>query len=74
MTQLWQKRLIILVRGDYFGNNSPNDKFNKELLPLLKNLGINKESDLDKIANLVPEIYEIGYDNGADVYVKEMGD
>lgn len=68
------EKIYYIGDGDYFGNNSPNDKFNRELLPLLKNLGINKESDLDKIANLVSEIYEIGYDNGADTYVKEMQD
>lgn len=25
--------------SDFWGNNSPNDKFNKELVPLLKKLG-----------------------------------
>lgn len=68
------EKTYYIGEGDYFGNNSPNDKFNRELLPLLKKLGINKESNLDKIADLVSEIYEIGYDNGADTYVKEMQD
>lgn len=68
------EKTYYIGEGDYFGNNSPNDKVNKELLPLLKNLGVNKKSDLDKIANLVSEIYEIGYDNGIDTYVKEMQD
>ena len=69
-----EEKTYCIGEGDYFGNNSPNDKFNKELLPLLKDLGINKESDLDKIADLVSTIYEIGYDNGADVYIREMED
>ena len=58
--------------GDFFGKNTPNNKFNKELIPFLKKLGINKEKDLDKIAEIVSEIYSIGYSNGSDNREKEI--
>lgn len=51
--------------GDYFGENGPNEKFNKEFVPFLKKLKI-KEKDIDKIAKYVEEFYSIGYSNGAD--------
>ena len=51
--------------GDYFGKNSPNDKFNKEIVPSLLKLGI-KEKDMDKVAKMFTDIYELGYDNGKD--------
>lgn len=51
--------------GDYFGKNGPNEKFNKELVPFLKKLGI-KEKYIDRIAKHVEDIYQIGYSNGVD--------
>ena len=59
--------------GDYFGNNGPNDKFNKEIVPALLKLGI-KEKDLKKVANMFEEIYDIGYSNGADNEAGAMND
>lgn len=38
--------------GDYFGNNKPNDKFNKETVPYLNTLKL-KEKDIDKITKYV---------------------
>lgn len=51
--------------GDYFGNNNPNDKFNKEMVPYLKALKL-KEKDIDKIAKYVEFFYDLGYSNGVD--------
>ena len=51
--------------GDYFGNNSPNEKFNNEIIPALLKLGI-KEKDMDKVASMFEDIYDIGYSNGSD--------
>jgi hypothetical protein len=51
--------------GDYFGNNKPNDKFNKEMVPYLKTLKL-KEKDIDKIAKYVEFFYGLGYSNGVD--------
>lgn len=51
--------------GNYFGKCEATDKFHKEILPLLKKLKI-KETDIDKIANLVSEIYSLGYNDGYD--------
>jgi len=50
--------------GNYWGENKPNDKFNKEMVPILLKLGI-KEKDMDKVANMFTEIYDIGYSNGS---------
>lgn len=58
--------------GYFFKNKTSNDKFNKELIPFLKKLGINKEKDLNKIAEIVSEIYSIGYSNGSDNREKEI--
>lgn len=49
--------------GDFFGKCEANDKFNKELLLYLLKLNI-KETDIDKIANLVSDIYSLAYDDG----------
>ena len=57
--------------SDFWGNNSPNDKFNKELVPLLKKLGVKSEIDLDKIANIVNDISSMSYENGYDNCEKE---
>lgn len=51
--------------GDYFGKCVANNKFNKELLPYLLKLNI-KEKDIDKIANIVSDIYSLAYDDGYD--------
>lgn len=51
--------------GDYYGENSPNVKFNKEIVPRLISLGIKKE-DMDEVAEMFVGIYEIGFSNGAD--------
>lgn len=51
--------------GDYFGKCAANNKFNKELLPLLLKLNI-KEKDIDKIANIISDIYSLAYDDGYD--------
>lgn len=50
--------------GNYWGENKPNDKFNKEMVPILLKLGI-KEKDMDKVADMFVEIYDIGYSNGS---------
>jgi len=51
--------------GDYFGKNGPNEKFNKVMVPALLKMGI-KPKDMDKVASMFEEIYEIGYSNGSD--------
>ena len=50
--------------GDYWGENKPNDKFNTVIVPALLKMGI-KEKDMDKVANMFVEIYDIGYSNGS---------
>jgi len=50
--------------GDYWGENKPNDKFNKIMVPALLKMGI-KEKDMDKVASMFVEIYDIGYSNGS---------
>ena len=50
--------------GDYWGENKPNDKFNKVMVPTLLKMGI-KEKDMDKVASMFVEIYDIGYSNGS---------
>lgn len=49
--------------GDYFGENSPNELFNKTYVPRLKELGI-KEKNMKEVADMFEEIYDIGYSNG----------
>lgn len=51
--------------GDYFGKCEANNKFNKELLPYLLKLNITKK-DIDKIANIVSDIYNLAYNDGYD--------
>lgn len=51
--------------GDYFGKCNADNTFHYEMLPLLKKLKI-KETDIDKIANLVSEIYSLAYNDGYD--------
>lgn len=50
--------------GNYWGEDGPNEKFNKEMIPELLKLGI-KEKDLKKVVNMFVEIYDIGYSNGS---------
>ena len=59
--------------GDYFGKNSPNDLFNNTYVPRLKELGI-KEKDMKEVANMFANIYDIGWDNGADNRECEMNE
>ena len=49
--------------GDYLGNNSPNDDFNNKFVPRLLELGI-KPDDMDEVANIFADVYEIGFSNG----------
>ena len=49
--------------GDYFGNNGPNEKFNNEIAPRLLELGISPD-DMDEVARIFEDIYQIGYENG----------
>lgn len=51
--------------ADYFGENSPNDKFNKITVPRLLKLGI-KPKDMDEVAKMFGEVYDIGYSNGSN--------
>lgn len=53
--------------GDFFCKCEASDKFHKEMLPLLSKLKI-KETDIDKIANIVSEIYGLAYNDGYDGY------
>ena len=49
--------------GDYLGNNSPNEKFNKVYVPRLLELGI-KPEDMDEVASMFEDVYEAGWSNG----------
>ena len=49
--------------GDYLGNDSPNDDFNNKFVPRLLELGI-KPDDMDEVANMFADVYEIGFSNG----------
>lgn len=49
--------------GDYLGRNTPNEKFNTEYVPRLLELGI-KPEDMDEVAEMFTDIYEIGFSNG----------
>ena len=51
--------------GDYFGENGPNEVFNKTYVPRLLALGI-KPKDMDEVARMFEDIYGIGYSNGVD--------
>lgn len=59
------KKNYYIGSGDYFGNNGPNELFNKVYVPRLWELGI-KEKDMDEVAKMFQEIYDIGYSNGED--------
>ena len=49
--------------GDYFGDNCPNEIFNKVMGPRLFELGI-KPENMDEVAKMFSDIYKIGYSNG----------
>lgn len=51
--------------GDYYGKCEANNTFNKELLPFLLKLNIT-DSDIDKISNIVSDIYTLAYEDGYD--------
>ena len=50
--------------GNYWGEDSPNEYFNKTVVPALKKMGLS-EKNIDKVAKMVVEIYDTGYSNGA---------
>ena len=49
--------------GNYFGDNCPNENFNKVIVPRLLELGI-KPENMDEVAKMFADIYEIGFSNG----------
>ena len=49
--------------GNYVGDDCPNENFNKVTVPRLLELGI-KPEDMDEVAEMFADIYEIGYSNG----------
>ena len=49
--------------GNYSGHNAPNEKFNNEIVPRLLELGISPD-DMDEVARIFEDIYQIGYENG----------
>ena len=57
--------------GDYMGRNSPNENFNKVIVPRLLELGI-KPENMDEVADMFADIFEIGYSNGQDWVYGEM--
>lgn len=58
----------------YFGENDPGKLFEDKLLPLLRNFGIKKESDIKKVFDIVHEIAEESYSNGGDNRQGELTD
>ena len=57
--------------GDFYGENGPNEKFNKEIVPRLLQLGI-KEKDLKEVAKMFTEIYDLGWENGRNNFAGEI--
>ena len=57
--------------GDYFGDNRPNENFNKVIVPRLLELGI-KPENMDEVAKMFADIYEIGYSNGDNCAYSDM--
>ena len=49
--------------GNYFGDHCPNENFNKVIVPRLLEMGI-KPENMDEVAKMFADIYEIGYSNG----------
>ena len=60
-----KNKIYYIGSGNFFGKCEASDKFHKEMLPLLSKLKI-KETDIDKIANIVSEIYGLAYNDGYD--------
>lgn len=58
----------------YFGENDPGKLFEDKLLPLLRALGVKKESDIKKVFDIVCEIAEESYSNGGDNRQGELTD
>lgn len=51
---------------DYFGNdNRPNEIFNNQIVPYIESCGLN-EDQIKEVKNMVSEIAEAAYSNGAD--------
>ena len=59
--------------GDYFGDNCPNENFNKVIVPRLLELGI-KPENMDEVAKMFSDIYEIGYSNGDNCACCDMSE
>lgn len=59
--------------GDFFGKCKASDKFHNEMLPLLSKLKI-KKTDIDKIANIISEIYNLAYNDGYDNAEHELSE
>jgi len=57
--------------GNYMGDNCPNKNFNKVIVPRLLELGI-KPDDIDEVAKMFADIYEIGYSNGENCAYGDM--
>ena len=55
--------------GNYFGDSCPNENFNKVIVPRLLELGI-KPDDMDEVAEMFADIYEIGYSMEIIVHVE----
>ena len=51
--------------GDYFGESTPNTYFNETFVPYLKRIGLT-DKQIDEVAKMTTEIYDIGYSNGKD--------
>ena len=59
--------------GDYFGDNCPNENFNKVIVPRLLELGI-KPENMDEVAKMFADIYKIGYSNGDNCAYCDMNE
>lgn len=57
--------------GDYMGNHCPNENFNKVIVPRLLELGISPD-DMDEVAEMFEDIYELGFSNGENVSYEEI--
>ena len=57
--------------GNYVGHNCPNENFNKVIVPRLLELGI-KPENMDEVANMFADIYEIGFSNGENCVYGDM--
>ena len=57
--------------GNYFGDNCPNENFNKVIVPRLLELGI-KPENMDEVVEMFADIYEIGYSNGDNCAYGDM--